>query len=150
MVWDLKKVKDKVAGAPCEDVAADPKGIPTQEAEKKSGWLSRAASKVSSAASTLSTKTASLLDFHSGKFSINYRVSKEVLKSGTKKNSCYKSISLTDSTKPQGAFLLRVATAPSLSTSKSNPGLANFKKNTPESPLTMRVLHPALQALRMS
>lgn len=33
---------------------------------QKGSWLSRAASKVSSAASTISTKTASLLDFHSG------------------------------------------------------------------------------------
>jgi hypothetical protein len=65
MVWDLKKVKDKVSGVASEEPPVEQK-VPQETGEKKAGWLSRAASKVSSAATTISTKTASLLDFHSG------------------------------------------------------------------------------------
>jgi hypothetical protein len=67
MVWDLKKVKEKVSGVVSEDPPVEQK-VAQETGEKKAGWLSRAASKVSSAATTISTKTASLLDFHSGDY----------------------------------------------------------------------------------
>lgn len=54
---DQQKENDMVPGAAEAGGAA---------VGQKGNWLARAANKVSSAATTITTKTASLLDFHSG------------------------------------------------------------------------------------
>jgi len=54
---DQQKENDRAAGGAEAGGAAE---------GQKGNWLARAANKVSSAASTITTRTASLLDFHSG------------------------------------------------------------------------------------